>query len=58
MGAKESSIYMHCKWNQIKNFIHFFMRCQIKKLIGELNELKQDEQQQQKSHIILWLLVT
>jgi len=29
------------------------MRCQIKKLIGELNELKQDEQQQQKSHIIL-----
>lgn len=56
MGAKESSIYIQCKWNWIKNFIRFFMRCQIKELIGELNELKQDEQKH--SHIIFWLLVT
>lgn len=45
MGDEESSIYIQCKWNWIKNFIHFFMKCQIKKLIGVWNELKHDEEQ-------------
>lgn len=57
MGEEESSIYLQCKWNWIKNFIHFFMRCQINKLIGAQNELEQDEEQK-KSHIIFWSLVT
>lgn len=47
MGAEESSIDLQC------NFIHFFMKCQIKKLMVQLNELKQDEQKLKIPHYFL-----